>query len=84
MADEIRIVQRVLAWEGLPDLLGDTAGGSGSVGIWWTSAATWLNYMTKITTVFVSDADFCYIKLKSYSTTSNTESVSYLLVLWTP
>lgn len=43
----IRIVQRVLAWEDLPGLLGDTAGGSSGVGIWWTSTATWLNYMTQ-------------------------------------
>lgn len=49
LADEVKIVQLVLAWQDLPDLLGDTARGIHSADIcWWTSKATWLNYLTQL------------------------------------
>lgn len=50
LADEVkRIVQLVLAWQGLPDLLGGRARGTGSIDIWlWTSTATLLNYMAQL------------------------------------
>jgi len=50
LADEVkRIVQLVLAWQDLPDLLGDKARGNRSIDIcWWMSTATWLNCMAQL------------------------------------
>lgn len=48
LADEVKIVQLVLAWQDLPDL-GDSARGISSVDVcWWTAKATWLNYLAQL------------------------------------